>query len=769
MDGDVLRAVGAGRSVPRQEDTRLIRGQGRYVENLDLGQCLHGFFLRSAHAHARIVSINIDAARSAEGVVMVLTGNDLAGAGVLAMPFHDVAKREDGAAMQPPDRMPLAVDRVRFSGEAVALVVATSRRAAIDASELIDVAYEALPAVVSARKAHEPNAVQLHDGAPLNVAGIMRIGDAAATAKAFASAHHVASLSLTNQRLSANPMETRSVVAAFDAANGRLTLHTGNQAPHMTHDQIAGCLSIESSELRLMVPDIGGGFGMKLVPYPEEIALLFAARTLKRSVRWKADRTESFLSDTHGRDHETNAEMAFDANGRILAMRLRVHANMGAYLSYFGITVATGSGNRVISSVYNIPVLDAEIRAMLTNTAPVGPYRGAGRPESIYRVERLLDIAALDLGMDPVELRRINLVRADQIPYTANSGQIYESGNFPKVFEAALEIADWDGFPKRKAAAEAKGQLYGRGVCAHIDTTSGVRPFEVVRLKADANGQVTLFSGTQAMGQGIATVYASMVGSRLGLPVEAIEVVQGDTDRVADGVGSYGSRSLFIGGSAAVNAASNLIDILKTTAAGMLGYNSLDTTFADGEFIGAGGRLSLTAVLAKHGVVTVEGRQESKFVFPNGCYIAEIVIDPDTGVTTVERFSGVDDVGTIINPMIVHGQVQGSVAQGIAQALYEGIIYDDEGQLLSASFMDYAVPRADMLPRFHVETDETSPCPTNPLGAKGAGEAGCLGAPPAIVGAVMDALKPYGIRHIDMPLTPQKIWRAININPPRAA
>jgi carbon-monoxide dehydrogenase large subunit len=699
----------------------------------------------------------------------VLIGSDLAKANVSAMPFHDFLKREDGMPIQPPDRMPLAVDRVRFSGEAVALVLATSRRAAVDASELIDVSYEPLPTVVSARKAHLPGAPQMHAGAPENVAGIMRIGDAVATAKAFASAHHITSLSLTNQRLSANPMETRSVVAAFDPGNGRLTLHTGNQAPHMARDQIAKCLGIDTSALRVMVPDIGGGFGMKLVPYPEEIALLFAARALKRSVRWKADRTESFLSDTHGRDHETDAEMAFDANGKILAMRLRVYANMGAYLSFFGITVATGSGNRVVSSVYNIPVIDVEVRAMLTNTAPVGPYRGAGRPESIYRIERLLDVAALELGVDPVALRRINLVTADQVPYTANSGQIYESGNFPKIFDAALDIAGWNDFGQRKAAAEARGQLYGRGICAHIDTTSGVRPFEVVRLEATADGRITIFSGTQAMGQGIATVYASMVAGYLGLPIDAIEIVQGDTDRVADGVGSYGSRSLFIGGSAAVVAARNLVEALKDQAAKLLGLNSTEVAFADGAFRGAAGQLSISAVLASHGALTVEGRQESKFVFPNGCYVAEVSIDPDTGVTTVERFSGVDDVGTVINPMIVHGQVQGSVAQGIAQALFESIIYDDDGQLLSASFMDYAVPRADSLPRFHIETDETSPCPTNPLGAKGAGEAGCLGAPPAVVGAVMDALRPFGIRHIDMPLTPEKIWRAINNNPTRAA
>lgn len=756
------QGIGIGASPPRIEDERLVRGQGRYVENLDLGPCWHAAFVRSPHAHAEIVSMDTGTATSMPGVILVLTGGELLRSRVGALPFHEVVRREDGAPMQPPARYALAVDRVRFCGEAVALVIADSRRAALDAAEVIEVKWRPLPVVVSAREANAPSAPLIDAGAPGNVVGILRIGDPDATGAAFAGAHRVVRLSLTNQRLSANPMETRSVVAEYDTASGRLTLHTGNQAPHMARSQIADCLGLGESELRILVPDIGGGFGMKLVPYPEEVALLHAARLLKGRIRWKADRTEAFLSDTHGRDHETDAEMAFDAAGHILGLRLRVFANMGAYLSFFGITVATGSGNRVISGVYRIPTVDAEIRAMLTNTAPVGPYRGAGRPEAIYRIERLLDLAADEFGLSPVEIRRINLIPPEAIPYTANSGQIYESGNFPRLLDRAVSLADWDGFPARRAAAEARGLHYGRGICCHIDTTSGVRPFETARIEAQRDGRIAVYSGTQAMGQGLATVYASMVASCLGLPMEAIEIIQGDTDRVDDGVGSYGSRSLFIGGSAAVKAAQALLERLAPEAAFRLGRNSGEAIFTNGTFVAGERSIALRDLLAEFGPVSAQARHESKFVFPNGCYVAEVAVDPETGHVGVARFSGVDDVGTVIHPKIVHGQVQGSVAQGIAQALHESIIYDRSGQLLTASYMDYAVPRADMLPRFLVETDETSPSPTNPLGAKGAGEAGCLGAPPAIVSAVMDALRPFGIRHLDMPLSPLKIWTAIN-------
>jgi carbon-monoxide dehydrogenase large subunit len=557
-------------------------------------------------------------------------------------------------------------------------------------------------------------------------------------------------------------METRSSIASFDVTTGRLILQTGNQAPHMARQHLAIALGIPESELRIIVEDIGGGFGMKLHPYPEDVALLHAARTLKASICWKADRTEAFLSDTHGRDHETDAEMALDHDGRILGVRLKVFANMGAYLTYFGITVATASGNRVVSSVYDIPAMDVEVRAMLTNTAPIGPYRGAGRPESIYRLERLLDVAAVEMGIDPVTIRRINLVRADQIPYVAVSGQVYESGNFPKILDGALALSDWDGFPARRTEASGRGFLYGRGICCHIDTTSGIRPFEHVRMIAAANAHVRIFSGTQAMGQGLATVYASMVGTRLGLPLDRIEVVQGDTDLVGDGVGSYGSRSLFIGGSAVVNATEKLITLLRDRAATLLGSNSGDVLFDAGRFVVGTTGLGFSELLAQTGSAEVDGCHESKFVFPNGCYICEVEIDPDTGVVRIARFSGVDDVGTAVHPVIVHGQLYGSIAQGIAQALSESIVYDNTGQLLSASLMDYALPRAEDVPRLVLEIDETAPTPTNPLGAKGAGEAGCLGAPPAVVGAVMNALAPFGVRHLDMPLTPLKIWHAIH-------
>lgn len=769
MDRELAIALGAGSSPPRTEDARLLTGGGRYVENHKYTDCLSAAFLRSPYPHARIIAIDVTVAAKADGVLAIITGYDLKAAGAGALPFHRAVHREDGEPMQPPPRFGLAYGVVRFCGEAVALVIATSRRIAIAATELIEVRYEELPAIVSARAAYSDNAPLLAPGSPRNVVGFFKVGDTEKTRRAFAEAAHVTKLSLTNQRLAASPLETRSSIASFDAATGRLTLRTGNQAPHMAREHLASALGVSEANLRVVVDDIGGGFGMKLHPYPEDVALLHAARELKASIHWKADRTESFLSDTHGRDHDTDAEMALDRKGRILGVRLRVFANMGAYLSYFGITVATASGNRVVSGVYDISAMDVEVRAMLTNTAPIGPYRGAGRPESIYRLERLLDVAAAEMGLDPVSIRRINLVRADQIPYVAASGQVYESGNFQKILDRALHIADWDGFPARQAAARERGLLYGRGICCHVDTTSGIRSFEEVRIEATHSGRILVFSGTQAMGQGIATVYANMVATRLGLAIDCIEIVQGDTDRVKDGVGSYGSRSLFIGGSAVVAALENLIALLRDRAAKVLGSNSGDVVFNAGSFVVGERGISMPDLLARTGNAEAAGRHESKFVFPNGCYTCEVEIDRDTGVVKIAHFCGVDDVGTAVHPLIVHGQVCGSVAQGIAQALHEAVLYDASGQLLSASLMDYALPRAGDVPRLAMEIDETSPTPTNPLGAKGAGEAGCLGAPPAVVGAVMDALAPFGVRHLDMPLTPLKVWQVIHsANAPNA-
>jgi carbon-monoxide dehydrogenase large subunit len=761
MDRILAAAVGAGTSPARVEDFRFLTGRGRYVENLTGLDCLFGAFVRSPHAHARISAIETSVAADLPEVVAIFTSADLAAAGVGPLPFHHVVTREDGQPMQPPPRLGLAKNFVRFCGEGVALVVAKSHRAAIEAAEKIRIGYEERPVIVSARAAFAETAPLLDDGSPRNVAGFFKVGDKQKFDRAIAEAAHIVRLSLTNQRLSASPLETRSSIASFDLTTGRLTLRTGNQAPHMARQHLAAALGIPESGLRIIVEDIGGGFGMKLHPYPEDVALLHAARTLKASIRWKADRTEAFLSDTHGRDHETDAEMALDRDGRILGVRLRVFANMGAYLAHFGVTVATASGNRVVSSVYDIPAMDVEVRAMLTNTAPIGPYRGAGRPESIYRIERLLDVAALEMGLDPVTIRRINLVRADQIPYFAASGQVYESGNFPKILDRALVLADWDGFCSRQAQAFKRGILYGRGICCHIDTTSGIRPFEHVRMTAETDARIRIFSGTQAMGQGLATVYASMVGTRLGLSLDQIEVIQGDTDLVGDGVGSYGSRSLFIGGSAVVDATENLIALLRDRAAALLGSNSGDVVFASGRFVVGATGMSLPELLVQTGSAEVDGRHESKFVFPNGCYICEVEIDPNTGVVRVARFCGVDDVGTAVHPVIVHGQTCGGIVQGIAQALYESVVYDDAGQLLSASLMDYALPRADDIPSLALEIDETAPTPANPLGAKGAGEAGCLGAPPAVVGAVMNALTPFGVRHLDMPLTPLRVWEAI--------
>ena len=670
------------------------------------------------------------------GVLAVFTCHDLVAGGVKTLGFH--VNADDAGSTSSPPRHALALDRVRYVGEGVAFVVGETRNAALDAAEAIGIDADPLPAAVGVEKAIAPDAPLLWQGAPGNVVALYEYGDRAAVDVAMRSAHHVVSMRVVNNRVAPNAMEPRASLGLWTADNSQATLHTANQTPHMARRLLSEVFGLPLHAVCVKVGDIGGGFGSKVAIYPEDVLVLFAARLLRRPVKWVADRSESFLSDTHGRDHVSRCDLAVDADGRFRALRVRDLADMGAYVSFFGAAIATRTGNRIANGAYNIPAIHAEIRAVLTNTVPTGPYRGAGRPETVYRLERLIDVAAAETGIDAVELRRRNLIRPDQIPFTNVVGQVYDSGDFPRVLAAALEKADWAGFSARRAEARARGNLLGRGLAFHIDTTSGMEPSETATVTVTGEG-VTVLSGTQAMGQGLETVYTQLVTAVLAVPPERVRIIQGDTERVPSGVGSYGSRSLCIGGSAIVAAA-------KSWLAAQ----------------GPGDPFSI-ARAAPGGSISASATATSPFCFPNGCHICEAEIDIDTGTVRIARYIAVDDVGTVVHPAIVHGQTWGGVVQGIGQALMEQVVFDAaSAQLLTGSLMDYALPRADALMSMSTALDENSPSTTNVLGAKGAGEGGALGAPPTVAAAVADALREFGVHHIDMPLSPEKIWRSLH-------
>ena len=721
---DLRRAgVGIGAPVCRLEDARFLTGTGRYTADEERPGVAHAAFVRSPHAHARVVAIDAGGAAVMPGVLAVYTGRDLAAAGVGPIPYAAMLNRRDGSAMSAPPRLALAMDEVRHVGEAVAVVIAGSPHQAADAAERVAVAWEALPAVAD-----------VHDGG--EVCAWHEHGDAAAVEAAFAAAAHRIELELVNNRLVANALEPRAALAEW--RDGRLTLAIGCQMPHLARQQLAAILGLDPAAVRVLVGDIGGGFGAKSFLYPEYVAVAHAACVRGHPVRWVASRAESFLADTHGRDHRTVAALALDAAGRFTALRVRTRANAGAYLSFLGAVIPTIAGTKPLSGAYRIPAIRLEVEVVLTHTAPVDAYRGAGRPESIYVVERLIDAAARATGVDPVELRRRNLIGRDEMPYRTAMGETYDSGDFARVLDTALEAADWKGFDGRRRAAAARGRLAGRGLAYFIESTGAANPVESAQIVVSADA-VTVLSGTQNMGQGLETAYAQIVAGRLGVPIERVRVVQGDTDRVARGGGSGGSRSLFIGGSAVLGACDRLV-----ADAGPGPVDWFERARASGGRLAAEGKVKVPA-----------------FSWPNGCHVCEVEIDPDTGTIAVTRFTAVDDVGVVVNPMIVHGQAHGGIAQGIGQALAEHARYDASAQLVTGSLMDYALPRADDLPPLEVLTDESSPCTTNPLGAKGAGESGAIGAPPAVVNAVLDALAAAGVRHLDMPVTAEKVWRAL--------
>ncbi|MEO8279139.1 MAG: xanthine dehydrogenase family protein molybdopterin-binding subunit [Ideonella sp.] len=773
---DSALRFGSGQKVLRIEDPALVRGRGRYTDDTTLPGQLHLMFLRSPHAHARIVSIDTADAQALPGVIAVLTGAGLVEAGVLPIPARMPFKRPDGSPGQAPPRRPLAHDMVRFAGEAVVAVVAESTEAALNALDLVAIDYQDLPAVSDPALAVAEGAPVVWHEAADNIAAQMRHGSAAHAAAAFAGAAHAVSLDLVNQRLAPCSMEPRVTAAHVDQDSGRLVVSISSQMPTGVRTALLATIpGLKDDQIRVTVGDVGGGFGMKGAIHPEDIVVAYAAWLLKRPVKWCSQRLEDFISAVHGRDVRSLAELALDADGRVLALRMKSQANIGAYSTGPGIVIQLLIGAWVSTSIYDIPVIDFELTGVLTNTTPVGAYRGAGRPEFIYIIERLMDAAARKLQIDPAELRRRNMIRPDQMPYCNAMGKVYDCGAFERMLDQGLVLADWKGFATRHSESAARGRLRGRGIATFLEWTGGEAFEETVSVTVRPDGIIELVSATQAMGQGIATSYAQLAVDVFGVPLENIRIVQGDTDR-ANGFGSAGSRSLFIGGPAIRQASLNTVEHAKELAAQALEAAAGDIEYRAGRFAVVGTDLQIglfelagrqtNGQIAASGKTTVGGAS-----WPNACHVCEVEIDPQTGVVEVVAYASVNDIGRVISPTIVRGQIEGGVAQGLGQALSEAVIYGDEAQLSTASFMDYAVPHADSFIGHLTEFDTSVPCTTNALGAKGVGELGTIGATPAAVLAVIDALDRIGLGHaaekLQMPLTAPKIWQLLNSRPAR--
>jgi carbon-monoxide dehydrogenase large subunit len=764
-----VEKFGVAQPVRRVEDPRLLRGQGRYVDDFNPAGVLHGVVVRSPYAAATLGAIDADAARAMPGVRAVYTGADLGPASIgCVLPM----KNRDGSPRHDPPRPVLAIGAVRHVGDPVAFVVAETAAAARDAAEAVLVEYDPLPAIVDLAAARDAGAPLVWADAPRNQCFDWAIGDAAATDALFAQAAHVTSLSVVNNRVVVASMEARAALAEWHGDG--FTLTTNTQGGWQIRGGIAKALGVAETALRIITPDVGGGFGMKGFVYPEQVLVCHAARDLAAAVKWTSSRGEAFLSDTHGRDNIAHGELALAADGTFLALRVHTVANMGAYLSQFGPFVPTYAASGVLAGVYGFKAIHAVVQGVYTHTVPVDAYRGAGRPESNYIVERLIDTAARQIGVDRAELRRRNMIPSSAMPYTTPLGRIYDSGEFAQVLDAALARAGWAAFAARRAESAARGQRRGIGLAYYMEATGGA-PTERAEVRFAADGFVDVYVGTQSTGQGHETAYVMLTAERLGLPGEKIRVIQGDTGTIPSGGGTGGARSLYSEGTAIYATAATVIARGKLAAADVLEAPADDIEFADGRFAVPGtnrtiGILQLAALqreraAAGEAATTLDAAEMIKLqahTFPNGCHIAEVEIDPETGVVTVLRYLVVDDVGRAINPMIVRGQVHGGVAQGFGQAILERTAYDSEsGQLLSGSFMDYALPRAADLPDIEVELIEV-PCGTNPLGVKGAGEAGAVGSPPALINAIVDALDG---RPVDMPATPEAVWRALRERP----
>lgn len=784
-----MTAQGIGASMKRREDFRFIKGLGKYTADINLPGQTYLYLLRSSAAHARIRSIDLAAAQAAPGVVAIYTHKELDESGAGGLPCGWLVTGRDGAPMKEPKHPILAAGKVRHVGDPIVAIIADSLNEAKAAADLVIIDLEELPAVVDMRRAASTGTA-VHDEAPDNLCFDWELGDKAATDAAFARAAHVTKIDLINNRLVPNAIEPRAAIGQYDLGTEDYTLYTTSQNPHVIRLLMgAFVLAIPEHKLRVYAPDVGGGFGSKIYHYAEEALVTWASKRVGRPVKWVADRSEAFISDAHGRDHITHAEMAFDADNRAIGLRADTMANMGAYLSTFAPCIPTWLHGTLLAGQYATPAVYTNVKAIFTNTVPVDAYRGAGRPEATYILERLMSKAAQELGVDQAELRRKNFIQPNQFPYQTPVAVVYDTGDYEASLNKAMEVADYAGFPARRTAAKARGMLRGIGVASYIEAC-GIAPsslvgalgaraglYEAATVRVNPTGSVSVMTGSHSHGQGHETTFAQVVADKLGIDPGQVDIVHGDTSKVPFGMGTYGSRSLAVGGSAIIKALDKIIEKGRKIAAHLLEASADDIEFKNGAYTVKGtdkskafGEVALTAYVPhKYPIESLEpGLEETafydpkNFTYPAGTYICEIEIDPRTGATQIVQFVAADDFGNVVNPMIVEGQVHGGIAQGVGQALLENAVYDDNGQLLTGSYMDYCMPRADDLPSFKVHTMPGTPCTHNPLGVKGCGEAGAIGTPPAVINAVVDALKEYGVTHMDMPATPEKIWRAIN-------
>ncbi|MGI4794466.1 MAG: xanthine dehydrogenase family protein molybdopterin-binding subunit [Janthinobacterium lividum] len=760
-----------GQPVSRKEDPVLLRGEGRYSDDINLPGQLHAVFVRSRYAHGVLRSVDTTEAKSMPGVRGVIVAADLEAGGIKPMPAA-AAKNADGTPAARPRQMALASTKVRYVGDPIAVVVAETAKQARDAAEAVNVEIDSLPAVTTARAAIAVDAPVLHDEVPGNAFLSYHHGDTVAVDAAFAGAAHVTKLSIRNSRIVVAAMEPRSAVGVFDAESERFTLRLGCQGVFGMRAALKDVIGVEKEKLHILTYNVGGSFGMKASVYPEYPCVLLASKLFGTAVKWTDERSESFLSDSHGRDHETDAELALDASGRFLAVRLHVLGNLGAYLSNATTLPSTANTTKNTIGVYATPLIEVTSTCVFTNTTAVGAYRGAGRPEGNYYMERLIDTAAAEMGIDRVEMRRLNHIRPEQMPFTAPSGMTYDSGDFPALLDRALAMADWDGFAARKIESRSRGKLRGRGIGQYLEVTAPPAP-EMGGLRFESDGTVTIITGTLDYGQGHATPFAQLLCDRLGVPFDKVRLLQGDSDQLIAGGGTGGSKSMMASGTAIVAASQLCIEKGRQAAAHVLEAAVGDIEFERGRFAIAGtdrgiGIMELAAELRDAGLpdgvpgsLDVETIDEySNSAFPNGVHVAEVEVDEETGEVEVVSYNMVNDFGVLINPKLVEGQAHGGVVQGIGQALLEATEYDADGQLMTGSFMDYALPHAVHVPTMAIQSHPV-PAKTNVLGVKGCGEAGCAGSLPAVMNALVDALRPVGVTHMDMPATSQKVWAAM--------
>lgn len=764
-----MQKFGIGQAATRYEDDRLLSGEGRYVDDVNIEDQCYAAFVRSPHAHAKITSIDTTNASSLPGVLAIYTAADLKAEGIGDIPCMAPAPNKDGSNCVMPPRPALAEGRVRYVGDAVAVVIAESRALAQDAVEAVWVDYDLLPAVVEINQAITDDVNLVWGEAAKNQCFDWEDGDAEATSKAFADASHVVELELVNNRVVPTSMETRGALASIEEGTSRLTLHVSCQGVHVMRNLLATQIfNVAEEDIHVTCSDVGGGFGMKIFLFPEYVCQLFAARKLGRAVKWISERSEAFMSDSHGRDHVSHLKVALDRDAKILGLQVNTVANLGAYLSNFAPFVATSAGVPMLVGCYDVPTAYVEVQGVFTNTAPVDAYRGAGRPEAIYAIERLLDVAAFDLGISPDEIRRRNFIREDQMPFATPLGSNYDSGNFQQNLEDALKLSNWSEFESRRTAAKSRGKLLGIGLASYIERCAGGSP-EQARLEVANDGHITLYIGTLSNGQGHETAFRQILCERLGVAFEEVSIVQGDSDLIETGGGTMGSRSVPVGGAAIGSASEKIIEKAKLIAAELLETAVSDIEFDNGAFriIGTDRVQTFHDVAkaaAKDDDVAFDEKESfapGEATYPNGTHVCELEIDNTTGEIEIVDYTVVDDFGNVINPLLLEGQVHGGIGQGVGQALLESCQYEsDSGQLLSASFMDYTMPRADDFPPIRFDLNKV-PCKTNPLGIKGAGEAGAIGAPPAIINAIVNALKDKGVRHVDMPVTPNRLWNII--------